>query len=176
MIADYKCNCSTCLQMQVVQTSRLPIPLQEISKTATFPGNLMQIGILGPLPSLPSKYALTTRHIQYQNSSLNLPPFWKSKYHMHHLDTQNDWFHRESTCSIDTDFETTVIERSTGMNTSPLLHSYTRNFTIYLLDVPQQIFSMEETKWNYWTFAFIAIFFKNQPSINILLNHSETRC
>ena len=54
-IADYIRNCSACLQMKQGQPARLRSPLQEVSTLKFFPGDLMQVDILGPFPSSPYK-------------------------------------------------------------------------------------------------------------------------
>ena len=59
-IADHIRNCSTSLQMEEVHPSRLKTTLREVSALKLFPGDLMQIDILGPFPSSPYKYAVTT--------------------------------------------------------------------------------------------------------------------
>ena len=59
IIADYIRDCSTCLQMKQIQPSNLWTPLHEVSALKSFPGDLMQIDILGPFPSSPYKYFLT---------------------------------------------------------------------------------------------------------------------
>ena len=59
MIADYIRNCSRCLQMKQRQPSKPRTPPQEVLTLKSFPGDPMQIDILGPFPSSPYKYALT---------------------------------------------------------------------------------------------------------------------
>ena len=58
-IASYIRNCSTCLQLKLVQPSRLKPPLSELSSKTSFPGDIMQIDIQGAFPSSPYKYVLT---------------------------------------------------------------------------------------------------------------------
>ena len=58
-IADCIRNYSTCLQIKQVQPARLRTPLREISVLKSFPGELMQIDFLGPLPSSQYKCVLT---------------------------------------------------------------------------------------------------------------------
>ena len=58
-IASYIRNWSTCLQLELVQPSRLKPPLSELSSKTFFPGDIMQIDIQGAFPSSPYKYVLT---------------------------------------------------------------------------------------------------------------------
>ena len=58
-IADYIRNCSSCLQLKQIQLSRLKTPLQEISSTTSFPGDILQIDFMGAYPTTPYKYVLT---------------------------------------------------------------------------------------------------------------------
>ena len=58
-IAAYIRNRSSCLQVKQVQPSRLKPPLQEITKTTSFPGDILQMDIMGAYPTTPYKYILT---------------------------------------------------------------------------------------------------------------------
>ena len=58
-IADYVRNCSSCLQVKQVQPSRLKPPLQKITATTPFPGDILQIDIMGAYPTTPYKYIVT---------------------------------------------------------------------------------------------------------------------
>ena len=55
-IAEYVRNCSSSLQLKQIHLSQLKPPLQEISTTTSFPG---QIDIMGAFPTTPYRYVLT---------------------------------------------------------------------------------------------------------------------
>ena len=58
-IVDYIRNCSSCLQLKQIHLSRVKTPLQEISSTTSFPGDILHIDIMGAYPTTPYKYVLT---------------------------------------------------------------------------------------------------------------------
>ena len=58
-IADYIRNCSSCPQVKEVQPSRMKPPFQMITTTTSFPGDILQIDIMGAYPTIPYKYILT---------------------------------------------------------------------------------------------------------------------
>ena len=62
-IADYIKNCSSCLQVKQVRPSRLKPPLQEITTTTSFPGDILQIDIMGAYPTTAYKYILTAINV-----------------------------------------------------------------------------------------------------------------
>ena len=58
-LVDYVKNCITCAQSKRVNQQYLKTPLQPLSSLQSFPGELLQIDLVGPFPAAPYKYVLS---------------------------------------------------------------------------------------------------------------------
>ena len=58
-LTDYISNCLSCSTLKRVQNKQLHPPLQPISSERLFPGDMMQIDMVGPFQSPIYKYALS---------------------------------------------------------------------------------------------------------------------